>query len=66
MGLLWLLLSAAVEHVDTVKRLKIVFVMLKTKSAACKKVGVRGEQILSIASELPDTDLQHNMLPLPE
>ncbi len=36
------------------------------ESAACKKVGVGGEKILSIASAACDTDLQRNMLPLSE
>lgn len=49
--------------------LEIVFCHVQTKTAACKKKekkGVRGDKILNIASELPDTDLLHNMLALPE
>lgn len=48
--------------------LEIVFCRVQTKTAVCekKKVGVRGDKILNIASELSDTDLLHNMLALPE
>lgn len=45
------------------KALEIVFVMFKRSQQHVKKVGVRGEKILSIASEPSDTDLQRNMLP---
>lgn len=50
------------------KMQEIVFVMFKRsqRHVKKKKVGVRGEKILNIASELSDTDLLRNMLPLPE
>lgn len=47
--------------------LEIVFVMFKHSQRRVKREeGVRGEKILNIAAELSDTDLLHNMLPLPE
>lgn len=49
------------------KTLEIVFVMFKhSRRRVKKREGVRGEKILNIAAELPDTDLLRNTLPLPE
>lgn len=67
MCLLWLLLLAVAKHTDIVKCKKLYLSCSNEVSGMLKKkVGVRGEKILYIASELSDTDLLRNMLPLPE
>lgn len=65
MSLLWLTIVSCGKAHGHCKMLEIVFVMFKRSQRHIKKVGVR-EKILNITSELSDTDLLHNMLPLPE
>lgn len=65
MSLLWLTIVSCGKAHGHCKMLEIVFVMFKRSQRHVKKVGVR-EKILNITSELSDTDLLHNMLPLPE
>lgn len=66
MSLLWLTIVSCGKAHGHCKMLEIVFVMFKRSQRRIKKVGVRGEKILTITSELSDTDLLQNMLPLPE